>query len=159
MNFLIQTYDGIVEHDFSLALIESCKYLNWIHNTNDYKYTLTDDVLKPGFIPVGSVEFVSNYLSEIHGIVVSPKNIPEELFKFCSRKIINGTEMDINSKKFFKSNDQIKGLVEINDSAPAGNYQISDIIEIDSEWRSFVYKGKLVGLQNYSGDFTIFPNV
>ena len=38
-------------------------------------------------------------------------------------------------------------------------YQFSQVILIDSEWRAFVYKGKLVGLQNYCGEFTLFPDV
>lgn len=42
---------------------------------------------------------------------------------------------------------------------PEGDYQFSEVIEIDSEWRAFVYKNKLVGLQNYSGDFKISPNI
>ena len=44
-------------------------------------------------------------------------------------------------------------------SSDLGNYQISDIITIESEWRAFVYQDKLVGLQNYSGAFDEFPDV
>ena len=159
MKFLIQTYNDRVEHDFSLELIESIKYLNWYHNTNDVKYVLSDYISGPGYIPIGSVEFVSEYLKEYHNIDIKPLNIPKELFPFCERTIINGTEKDIVGEKFVKSNDKIKSYTEITNNAPPGNYQISDLIEIDSEWRSFVYKNKLVGLQNYSGDFKIFPNV
>ena len=35
----------------------------------------------------------------------------------------------------------------------------SEQVEIDSEWRTFIFKGKIVGLQNYLGDFTLFPDV
>jgi len=79
--------------------------------------------------------------------------------EFTGRNVINGTEKDINGKKFVKSNDTIKSFTELCDRAPVGNYQISDIIDIDSEWRTFVYDGKMVGLQNYSGRFDIFPDV
>ena len=41
---------------------------------------------------------------------------------------------------------------------PEGNYQMSEYMHIESEWRVFVYNGKMVGLQNYGGDYTIFPN-
>ena len=159
MKFLIQTYNDIVEHDFSLALIESCKYLNWIHNTNDYQYSLTDDDMKTGYTPIGSVEFVQEYLKINHNIDILPINIPKELFNFCRGKIINGTEKDIIGEKFVKSNDKIKDFTEITNKAPVGNYQISELIEIVSEWRCFVYNNKLVGLQNYSGDFTTFPDI
>jgi ATP-grasp domain, R2K clade family 2 len=69
---------------------------------------------------------------------------------------------------FIKSNDRIKGYSTFVGVAnglyfpfdiPDGNYQISEKINIDSEWRAFVYDGKLVGLQNYSGDFTRFPDI
>jgi len=161
MTFLIQTYNGIVEHDFSLELIESIKYLKWLDSTNDMNYVLSDDIngYEIGYIPIGSVEFVQQYLEIFHNINIKPINIPEELFSFCERKVINGTEKDIIGSKFVKSNDKIKSYTEITKKAPPGNYQISEIIEIESEWRSFVYKNKLVGLQNYSGDFKIFPDV
>jgi hypothetical protein len=161
MTFLIQTYNGVVEHDFSLELIESIKYLKWIDSTNDMNYVLSDDIndYGIGYIPIGSVEFVQQYLKTYHNINVKPINIPNELFPFCERTIINGTEKDINGTKFVKSNDKIKYYTEITKIAPPGNYQISDIIDIKSEWRSFVYKNKLVGLQNYSGDFKIFPDI
>lgn len=159
MKFLIQTYDGVVEHDFSLTLIEAIKYQNWISNTNDYSYVLTDDLMTPGFIPIGSVEFVQEYLIINYNIDVEPKNIPEELFHFCSRKIKNGTDLDITEMSFVKSNDKIKDFVAFTKTAPPGNYQISEMIEIESEWRCFVYNNTLVGLQNYTGDFKMFPDI
>lgn len=78
---------------------------------------------------------------------------------WTGRTVINGTEKDIIGERFVKSNDKIKSFTEICKTAPEGNYQISDLINIESEWRAFVYEGKLVGLQNYSGEFDIFPNV
>jgi hypothetical protein len=42
---------------------------------------------------------------------------------------------------------------------PPGNYQISGLIDFLSEWRVFVFDKKMVGLQNYSGDFTKMPNI
>ena len=161
MIFLIQTYNGRVEHDFSLELIESIKYLNWYHNNKDIKYVLSNYVCEcgRGYIPIGSVEFVQEYLKIYHDIEIKPINIPEELFPFCERTIINGTEKDIIGEKFVKSNDKIKSFTEITDEAPPGNYQISDLIDIESEWRTFVYKNELVGIQNYSGNFKIFPDV
>jgi len=161
MKFLIQTYNDKVEHDFSLELIESIKYLNWYHNNKDIKYVLSNYVCEcgRGYIPIGSVDFVQEYLKIYHDIEIKPINIPEELFPFCERTIINGTEKDIIGEKFVKSNDKIKTFTEIADDAPPGNYQISDLIDIESEWRTFVYKNELVGIQNYSGNFKIFPDV
>jgi hypothetical protein len=161
MKFLIQTIDGKVKHDFSFILLESIEYNNWLRNEEVFQVSFTDYEMIPNCIPIGSVEFVSKYIKEYYGIEIKPKNIPIELIdrKWTNRIVINGTEKDIIGEKFVKSNDKIKSFTEICKSAPAGNYQISDVISIQSEWRAFVYKKKLVGLQNYSGRFDIFPNV
>lgn len=161
MNFLIQTINGKVKHDFSFTLLESIEYQNWLRNDNSFGVCFTDEHIMPNYIPVGSVEFVSNYLSQYYGLTPKPINIPIELIdkKWTGRNVINGTEKDIIGEKFVKSNDKIKSFTKICKSAPEGNYQISDLIDIQSEWRAFVYGGELVGLQNYSGEFDAFPNV
>jgi len=161
MNFLIQTINGQIKHDFSFTLIESCEYQNWLRNEKQFICNFTDEKIMPDCIPIGSVEFVCNYLQKYYNLIPKPKNIPVELLKLnhTGRIVINSTEKDINGKKFVKSNDKIKSFTEICISAPQGNYQISDIVDFESEWRVFVYKGKMVGLQNYSGDFTLFPDV
>lgn len=166
MKFLIQTIDGKVRHDFSFTLLESIEYQNWLRGGKSFKAYFTDIPTRPDdLIPIGSVEFVSKCLNDYYGLNPLPKNVPEELFPFANRHIFNGTEKDLkgHGKSFVKSNDEIKKFTEIlNDDSyilSKGNYQISELIEIDSEWRAFVYEGKLVGLQNYSGKFDVFPNV
>lgn len=161
MKFLIQTINGKVKHDFSFTLLESIDFQNWLRNDKSFKVCFTDEPIMPNYIPIGSVEFVSKYINDYYGITPKPKNIPLELIgkNWTGRAVINGTEKDIIGEKFVKSNDKIKSFTEICKSAPEGNYQISDLINIESEWRAFVYEGKLVGLQNYSGEFDIFPNV
>jgi ATP-grasp domain, R2K clade family 2 len=158
MKFLIQTIDGKIKHDFSFNLLKSIEYQKWLGN--DIEYEFTDEEIKEGFIPIGTVEFVVNYLNKIHNKYPLPRNIPESLFKYSNRKIFNGTEK-LDREMFVKSNDKIKdeitGIHSTN--LPKGNYQFSDIIEIESEWRAFIFKNKLVGLQNYSGDFTLFPDI
>jgi hypothetical protein len=37
-------------------------------------------------------------------------------------------------------------------------YMFSEPIDIVSEYRCFVYNNRLLGINNYSGDFTIFPD-
>lgn len=161
MKFLIQTINGNVKHDFSFTLLESIEYQNWLRDDKPFEVFFTDDLTTPNYIPIGSVEFVCKYLFDYYGLIPKPKNIPVELIdkKWTGRTIINGTEKDIIGEKFVKSNDRIKSFAEICKTAPKGNYQISDLINIESEWRAFIYKGELVGLQNYSGEFDIFPNV
>lgn len=165
MKFLIQTYDGVVKHDFSFTLMESCRYQNWMRQSDDFQFKLTDEEMFANYIPVGSVDFVENYLKEYFGLTVTPINIPAELYqeKFLKRKVIYGTKDDIDGIKFVKSTTKIKKFTEIVDKRfndiPDDKYLISDVKKIESEWRAFVYNGMVVGLQNYSGDFCKFPNV
>jgi hypothetical protein len=163
MSFLIQTINGEIKHDFSFTLAESCEYDKWLH-PNDFLTFMTCDYVPDNhcnFVPIGTVEFVCDFLKKHYNLVPKPKNVPFELMddKWTGRNVINGTEKDIIGEKFVKSNDVIKSFTEICKIAPVGNYQISDLIDIESEWRAFVYKGKLVGLHNYSGEFDVFPNV
>jgi hypothetical protein len=175
MKFLIQKIEGEIKHDFSFTLLESIRYQNWLHDDKNYiKYKtieyLGDYSFKSymkEYIPIGSVEFVTAFLEYFYEKTPKPINVPEELFHSTYRNIMNGTEKDIKSLKgrwFIKSNDKIKEfseIIDINENTiiPPGNYQISQYVDIQSEWRSFIYKGKLVGLHNYSGDFTKFPSV
>lgn len=165
MKFLIQTYDGIVKHDFSFTLLESCRYQNWMRQTEDFEHRFTDEEMYANYIPIGSNEFVQNYLKEYFGLSVTPINIPFELQqeKYLKRNIKFGTKNDIEGIKFVKSTTKIKQYTEIVDKRfndiPDDNYLISDVVKIDSEWRTFVYNGMVVGLQNYAGDFCKFPNV
>ena len=141
MKFLIQTINGQIKHDFSITLLESIEYQKWLNrDIFEYRrYFDTDGATLKGYIPIGSNEFVCKYLFDHFGLTPKPINIPNELmkFEFTGREVINGTEKDVVGKKFVKSNDKIKLYTEICDSAPQGNYQISDIINIDSEWEMF----------------------
>jgi hypothetical protein len=181
MKFLIQKIDGEIKHDFSFTLLESIRYQNWLYQNNNIKvkYINTDSEEKnievlmlpfkefhKHYVPVGSVEFVSSYLKYFYDLTPKPINVPEELFNFTERSIWNANIYGFYkgyNKLFVKSNDNIKGITGIFNEKeydfPVGNYQFSEVIDIKSEWRAFVYKGNLVGLQNYSGEFTKFPDV
>jgi len=164
LKFLIQTYDGDVTDDFSYHLIQAIKYQNWYNRKTVMSYRITDSALFPKYIPIGSVEFVESYLEKYFEKTVKPMNIPQELMhdKFLGRNVyFESGEVEIVGEKFVKSNSKIKKYTDfVKDiKLPNDSYMISDIIDIFSEWRGFVYKGKLVGLQWYSGDFKKFPEV
>lgn len=176
MKFLIQKINGEIRHDFSFTLMESIRFRNWLQTQIKSSIVFLTQVkmqqilnlksLHKHYVPVGSVEFVSAFLKQFYDLTPRPVNIPLELLRYADRHIFNGTELYFPhcGKSFIKSNDKIKGICGIfnQDEAiklPAGNYQFSEIVSIDSEWRAFVYDGKLVGLQNYAGEFTKFPYV
>lgn len=170
VHFLIQTIRGHVVYDFSFHLIKAIEYHNWIRNKNTYHYTLSETIEEhPDCIPIGSLEFVFNYLERYHSIpkgCIKPINIPLSLRKeeFLGRKVQIATKEDIPSPapffvKFHTEYKTFTDAIEDTSALPEGNYLISPIISIDSEWRAFVHEGKLVGLQHYVGDFTAFPDV
>ena len=134
MIFLIQTIDGKVVHDFSIKLLEAIKYHKWLDSTCDMKYVLSNDcILIPGFCPIGSVEFVQEYLSKVYLKSVLPINIPESLLvsKYTNRNIFYGTDKDANLNLFIKSTDKIKGITGVYNSSelPCGNYMFSELVE------------------------------
>ena len=167
--FLIQTVNGRITFDFAFQLLEAIDYQNWYHNEKCFHYILSDSGDIPNCIPVGSVEFVLNYLEKHYGVEgVRPINIPPELMRpaFLKREaeVVNTEEKPVAIKGkplFVKDNNKIKGFADIitDGSRLKGEYLVSEVIDIDSEWRAFVYRSRLVGLQNYSGDFTLFPDV
>lgn len=196
MKFLIQKINGEIRHDFAFTLLESVRFRNWFTNNNkkdEIKIKFLDyiEVQEPSdiypiqfkpmhkdYVPIGSVEFVSEFLGHFHNLTPKPINVPEELFDPCftQRHIFNGNHLSLENKAgtfFVKSNDKIKGFAELIDcnengmygtiyskEIPIGNYQFSEFVRgIESEWRAFVYENKLVGLQNYTGDFTRFPKI
>lgn len=182
MKFLIQKINNQIRHDFSFTLLESARFWNWLSNDQHvfirYKNTETDDKdeVQPfefskyhhSYIPIGSVEFVTQFLEHFHDLHPKPINVPTSLFNYAGREIFNGTNLSLEGLEgrwFVKDNDKIKGLTkdvlnpDILSVPPKGNYQISKYVSIDSEWRTFVYKGKMVGLQHYVGEFTLFPDV
>lgn len=183
MKFLIQQINGTVKHDFAFTLLESIHYQNWMQNNrvhivrffktydSDNQPPLKFKEYQQNYIPIGSVRFVEAWFQQFYEHTIKPINIPTELMgrRFTQRKVFNGTNRDLEKLRggyFIKTNTKIKGFAELLNISkkgiheiPEDDYQISNAINIISEWRVFVYRGQLVGLQNYSGDFTKFPNL
>lgn len=179
MKFLIQKIDGQIVHDFSFVLLETIRFQNWLQGKNAitkrFYNTMKNQTkfeFKPlhlNYVPVGSVEFVTAYLEYFYGLTPKPLNIPKHLHPFAGGHVIHGNEKTIfkdmvsGREYYIKSNDVIKGyhksyVLGEEIELPVGNYQAYERFSFDSEWRAFVYENKLVGLQNYAGDFTIIPN-
>ena len=167
MKFLVQTIKNKIKHDFSFVLREAIEYRNWYYDNKEDKIIYTNSE-QPEYIdntvPVGSVEFVSYYLKTYYNKQPKPINVPECLYNYANRKVWVGDEKEYKTPCFCKSHDVIKRHSCYADQPldldlQKGEYQYSELIDIDSEWRCFVFKDELVGLQNYSGDFTLFPNL
>jgi len=167
MNFLIQTIYGRVKHDFAFALLGALEFYAWTGDPCSYQFIDHKDLPRVStrryvdpMIPVGSVEFVHDFMTISNQPLPPPINVPPSLFTWAGREIYNGTEKDEPDFEYFaKNNDIVKAEVPQLSPLPPGNYQFSTIVDFTSEWRCFVWRGTLVGLQNYAGDFTEFPNV
>ena len=188
MKFLIQTVNGEIVHDFVFELQRSLEYLEWKGENHislkceleNIKRLTRIDISE--FIPVGTVEFVmefaSIYINSNAKLLIKPINVPNSLLPFTlnhsveNYKIWNDNREDINNKLdngnklYIKSNEKIKSdlngvyLLDEISKLPIGNYQIGNYKDdILSEYRCFVYQDKLRGLQFYSGDYEIFPNM
>jgi hypothetical protein len=186
-NFLVQTYDGEVKHDFCFHLLRAVEYDTWFNGEKRYEVIKVEDkeltnnneiALIPA-VPVGSIEFTFAYLKLKHrNAVFKPINIPSELMKpeFLKRecrRISVGDDPRFEKQNdgtyrlragclFIKSDDEYKGLTGVygpEASMKPGRYLVSEAVKIDSEWRCFVFKDELVGMNNYAGDFTMFPDV
>lgn len=178
MIFLIQTINNQIKHDFSLTLLESIRFYREFKRIN-LDYYLSNFIPEgncENIIPVGSVEFVNTFFKEKLNIELKPINVPKILFPYAERRIVNLNKESYDKipyifphhkKLFIKSNDKVKHLMTLDwfrltdlNLINTENAQISEFIEnIDSEYRCFVYKDKLIDIRRYSGDFTLFPNI
>jgi len=168
MNFIIEKIKGEIKHDFIFTLLQSLDFQKWNGNEINIKSSNLEDLkICKSYIPIGSVDFVHKYMTLSNIKIPLPINIPLSLNKheFTCRNIVYGNEDVVNkigNNKHVKSTDKVKGYTEIFEHGMTihrGNYQISELINIDSEWRCFIHRNELVGLQNYNGDFTLFPNI
>lgn len=185
MKFLIQTIGGSIRHDFVFILKEAEHYYNWWNDDPlELKEAKIGDIANIEhpeiYIPVGTVEFVSEYLQTFFPWAkdtLRPLNVPECLFPFAGRVIENIYSREDFSERF-KQLDSIyvKSLDEIKDDFNGPKYartgtisdwyeskdfvhcQVSEMINIASEWRVIVFNGEIQHIGNYSGDCLVFPD-
>lgn len=173
--------------DFGYETIKAIEFSDWWENSKRYDYELITDFcfksskygapeatyfnyLKRDSIPVGSVEFVLEFMKQCYNIKnVKPLNIPEQLINYTNRDIqyLNKSvflkNLDANKKYFIKSATKIKGYTEQFemsniDDIPDDDYMVSEIINIESEWRCFVKDEKLLDIRCYSGNPFAIPS-
>jgi hypothetical protein len=154
--FIIQTKDKLPAFDFGYATIKSVQYCNWLDDATTYRYKLSSNKLIPRIdrVPVGSVQFVHDYMRALNLNPPSPLNVPEALIPFCIQYDPGRTQ-----DAYIKSTDEIKhhknGHVA---TVPDGLWQVYRPLDnIISEWRCFVWNNRLIDIKNYSGDVFVLP--
>ena len=182
MRFLVQKINNRIVHDFAFTLIRAKEFYNWIGDKFTVKYVnwpiqTEADIRNPDkYIPVGSVEFVSDYLKKYYPHATDrlrPLNVPEALFPWAGREIANiEVREDMNLFRnvkdvYFKSNETIKDpsngpRFDIWNTCETKDFvhgQVSGLVDIVSEWRVFVFHGEIQHIANYGGYCTWFPSV
>lgn len=169
--FLIQKLNGLKQFDFCDAIQDHFSYQEWATGRNPMQgisFFVSQFPNRPCCIPVGSLKFVFDYMRRYdHLSIPAPRNVPTSLFEFAGRSIVDAISW---CKSEHARNVYVKGATfdpsGVKPLSSPGTclpdsldvpVQVSDFLEILSEWRIFVFRGKVIGAQNYSGDPGMFP--
>lgn len=138
-----------------------------------FPYLTNPDVFE---VPVGSIEFVETYLRKMYGIErMLPLLVPIQLDipEYLGRKdalVTSKAELLAKASEwgaeevFLKSASQLKcdytGVYDIRkDTLPSDKEMyISEVMNIYSEWRVFVFNERIVGIKHYLGDPWVLPD-
>lgn len=158
---------------------------SYIIAKSSFFHKLHRDMNLKNAIPVGTIEFVQAYLAAVHGIqTMHPIEVPKALRlpKFLLRdyQILKANDIPGNVMKFVKNASVLKQPTIIcnTDNIPedflkrdinvtiAGTtitepghlYQVSDVLNIQAEYRVIVMNHKIMGIQFYDGICTVMPN-
>ena len=157
--------DDRVSEDFDYGLHTNLDSIFELADTDEFRGRIKN------CIPVGSVEFVHSFVERIHGFIPKPLYIPEELDPFTGRVIHYNTEVNFidelvrHRPVFVKSATKVKGYTGIisdvreltEDGVDDDLFHASEIVDILSEWRVFVHRGKILDCRCYSGDPLCYP--
>ena len=122
-------------------------------------------------IPIGTIQFVNLFLKVFKGIeeipvIEVPKCLQTDYFLKREYRILPYDQIPTKGKYFIKNVSHLKTLTYIGDMKnviqeinKADMYQVSDILDIKSEYRVYVIDGKIYAIENYNGDPTLFPDI
>lgn len=153
---------------------------NKLKNSNDFP-----EIYKKS-IPIGSINFVSTWLKVFYNIdKENPIEIPPILRtdEFLKRKysIVTADKLPRTGRYFIKDVSKLKEFTYSGDLEyflfdemfepakspydyslrinPDHLFQVSEIVNILSEYRVYIIDGKIENIANYNGDVTLFPDV
>lgn len=123
---------------------------------------------------VGTVSDVKEILEE-NGIFVKSRDYPNELKEFLGRKIWKSTLFSVikdsakfpifvkpvNEAKRFSGTvlEKSEDVVKLGGSLTDIEVWCSETVKFVSEWRLWIFNGKIVGLTPYSGKWDVFPDI
>ena len=182
MKFLIEKDYDKVELSIILDLLRHNKYLH------EYEIIEDIDVNKDykDFVPIGRIPFVNKYFKTQYGIEQqNPIEIPACMCtpEFLKRdySIVNSKSLPRKGKYFIKDVSVLKNftfdgeleyflfdemfepkqydfdcIIRIDSTHL---YQVSESVNILSEWRVYIIRGEIENIANYNGDVTLFPDI
>jgi hypothetical protein len=160
------------EHTFGLTVIDAVRYREHRDQCGMYDWALCDrvfrawgfDYLTPDHVPVGGLGFVLAWLSRMGVATVTPLNIPVTLWGDCRRDVVIGSAEALSGEYMSKSISCLKDPQNGPVRCPTPQFGRAErfftrwVADVIAEWRCFVHRGTLVGLQNYAGDPFVVPN-
>lgn len=177
MRVYIEKVDGMFTDDWVFAAYLGANKLGM-----EIVYFSPDEVSripKNQFV-VGDIDTTIKYFNKTGIKVPSPLNIPFDIEKYAKRDTLivylhELLDSPINFKfpLFMKPHDTLKGcpsgVLTKGDNNMRALFadvenknqliRINPVIPMVTEYRTFVHKKEIVGLEWYQGDFTIFPDV
>lgn len=116
----------------------------------------------PKYIPIGSIEFVQSYLNLLGVDTMNPIEVPKCLQKPCflnrDYRIVEARNIPKKGNIFMKRADKLKefsGCIDFSQEnhpmkeVEDGLWQVSEIMDILSEWRIFVHNGRIINCVPY----------
>lgn len=185
-NFLLQKEAGTLE--IEEAIIEDMLKRNkYTHDYTTCKLKDIENIQNESMIPVGTIEFVTNYLRKFYNFktetpIEIPKYLQTEEFLKRDYKICKWNEIPRHGKFFLKDVSELKKFGSIVDTAydiiddwfnyePKSNcdttltlskehyYQVSSILPIKTEYRVYVIGHEIVAISSYEGSPLNIPDV
>lgn len=167
----------------TISIYDSYSYLNWYSKSEEYMLafstlgneyyfkTVKELILEQNpikytgsEIAIGSVEFVESILNKN----LKPINIPSQLMKnkYTGRWVGNVSrqqllrQLDKYKELFIKDSITVKRFdpaiirSEGDISFDSEVYFASEVIDIESEWRAFIFRNKIIDCKQYIGNYT-----
>ena len=171
MNMEIREFLESVEDDWRHHEVKLTTSTYFPNMTREY---VNDNLWLKEAIPVGSLEFVHSFLYVVHGIeMMNAIEVPECLrlphILMRDYKIVPFDKLPREGRHFVKCvtglkrgtySGSMKTILDNPDSYsldPSSLYQVSDELDIESEYRVIVMDDEIYGIQFYDGDPTIMP--
>ena len=175
MNAFIEIKNNLPVNTDIMCAVDGLEYLGYDIRTYTKEDIISEKYLllynKSPFI--GSISSITSILRRIEKLP-EPIDFPESNYNFIGREIFKN-KLSVVLEKFKSDNIPvfIKPVkTKLFDGSVLSNIDrisyfsenlnedvfVSPIVNIVSEWRTYIHNGKIVDCRNYKGDFKLFPD-